>query len=278
MTILTAKVTSVKFVTIPSGQIKPRVFVISNDDGKERVIPFNNFTKIYDNVIIAGTELEFKDKYQCRSLIQAKPPTTDYEKMRTLLLNLVKECSICNHATSQYKSNYWCTNIECSASRNNRLQLILKYSPILSVYNKRKLVTYLKTNLVVSVLEFLDPNNLNKYLLSLGERRVIREIQNIEKIKHFYIEKLRNWSTIDKLCCLDARIKHPIAKILSQDGRVTLNIINKYLPKDIIDLGVKRLEAVKIHQQLHLKYNKKVISEIMRVEEIVGEHQDGYEN
>lgn len=277
MTILNARVISVKFITSPSGQIKPRVLVKTDNDTQEREIAFNNFFNLYDKVIIAGTQLEFKDRYQFSSLIKATPNTINIEDKRTLLLDLIKKCSACGHETSRYKLNYWCTNLECPSSKNNRVQLILKYSPILKIYDRRRLVSFIKRNSNVSILDFIGPEKIDKYLLTLGNRRLLKEHQNIETIKRFYMKELRNWSVIDKLCCLDARIKQPVAKILSQEGRVNLGIIVKYVPKDMFDLGIKRAEASKIHQHLRLEYNKSVINEILRIEKIVGEYQDGFE-
>lgn len=264
MTILYAKVIETKFITSPSGQIKPRVLV-KTSDGEKREVSFYNFNNVYNNNIVPGTELEFEDNFLFSSLRKVTPRIDATNDELVYLLDLVQKCPTCGAVAKRYKLNYWCENIDCPASKPHRAHLLLKYSPILTIYNKKQIVTKLKDH-QFDLSDLLDPDNINKYFDELCDRRIKFRVNEIPLMKVFYIDALLKWDIDNMLCCFDARISKPTAHVLSQQGRVSLEVVSKYKVKDMCDLGIKKLDASKIFTMMELDYNKKLMDKILNIE------------
>lgn len=264
MTILYAKVIETKFVTSPSGQIKPRVLV-KTSDGEKREVSFYNFNNVYNNNILPGTELEFEDNFLFSSLRKVTPRIGATTDELVCLLDLVQKCPTCGAVAKRYKLNYWCENEYCPASKPHRAQLLLKYSPILTIYNKKRIIEKIKDP-QFNLSDLLDPDNIDKYFDELCDRRIKFRVNEIPLMKVFYIDALLKWDIDNMLCCFDARISKATAHVLSQQGRVSLEVVSKYRVKDMYDLGIKKLEASKITTMLQLEYNKKLMDKILDIE------------
>jgi hypothetical protein len=266
MAIIKATVLEVFATTSPSGQVKPRLKLRVSGDPDTHVVSFNNFIYLFNRNVVPGAIITFRDNLRYSNIIGIDYDIPNLKDKKYKISIIPKHCPTCGSSTFLYGRNYWCNNIDCGASYLNRLKLVCTYSWLKDIYDIKAIMRRAKKvpNEIVPY-ELIDTDFIPKY------RQFLKGDNNgmpTSFIKEYYkgMSSDLKWKVTDKLQCLDARIKQDTANTLSQCGEVDFETITKYNARDMMELGINQLDALKIITMLGFDYNKKMIGNILKLQ------------